>query len=373
MAESGELELRFREHDHTDEPPNIEAFARPGFSAPNLPLQKRPEQIAVWGGRRALQPDASLKIFFRYAGHGVPKIESPLGLPDVSNWSVRPTLFGYLATVPPAHRRPSRPSRAWIVAACLPLALASEAMAAPERDAPAVQRPDKAVSVPDPFDASGEPGADPFVEPGTDSSVEGEAADAEPMPASAPERESTEDAKPVPPEAPAAGPVGPDRALVDAAWEGVDGFDVVLTLKGGREMRGRVGAVQHETFTLIQADTGMVLVLPKSGVVSLRVRVPPAPPDKTGIGLIVGGSIFTSVGSPVFLSGLVLLGICPSCTSLHLPLLLVGAGALGAGIPMLMRGAKQRRVYNEAVRERALSPMISRSSHGWTGGVRFRF
>jgi hypothetical protein len=367
MAESGELELRFREHDHTDEPPNIEAFARPSARIPKALLQAHPEPIGVWGGRR-LPPRAPLKIFFRYAGYGVPKIGAGSGLPDRSSWSVRPTLFGYLATVT-ERREPSRPSRAWIVAACLPLALGGEAMAAPEREPPPVQRAEKGVSVPDPSGPDVEPANDASVDPFDHASD----ADAEPMPASAAERESTQDAKPVPREAPAASPFGPDRALVDAAWEGVDGFAVVLMLKGGREMRGLVGAVQRDTFTLIEAGTGTVLVLPKSGVVSLRVHVPSPPPEKNGTGLIVGGSILGGVGSPIFLSGLVFLGVCPSCTSLHLPLLLIGAAGLGAGIPMLARGMKKRKLYNEAMRERALSPMVSRNPYGWTGGVSFRF
>ena len=181
-------------------------------------------------------------------------------------------------------------------------------------------------------------------------------------------------ATPPPPPVPtdSAGPLS-ERATLDAAWEGVDGFQVELELKGGRQMRGYVGAVQRETFTLIQAETGAVLVLPKSGVASLRAYVPPPVPTKSGTGLLVGGGIFTGTGAPVFVAGVSILGLCPSCTSIHLPLLLVGGAALGAGIPMLVRGTKHRQAYQRAIQERSVSPMVMRTREGWTGGVRFRF
>jgi hypothetical protein len=131
--------------------------------------------------------------------------------------------------------------------------------------------------------------------------------------------------------------------------------------------------VQHDTFTLIQAETGHVLVLPKSGVVSLRVYMPPPLPSKRGTGMIVGGSIITTIGAPVFISGLVMLGIYPSGVAIHLPLLFIGAGALAGGIPMIVTGSRRRRAYNEALEERELAPVVIRTRHGWTGGLRFRF
>lgn len=164
-----------------------------------------------------------------------------------------------------------------------------------------------------------------------------------------------------------------DPATVDAAWEGVDGFDVELELKGGVSMRGRVGAVQRDTFTLIQEETGHVLVLPKSGVLSLRVHMPPPVPAQRGNGLIAGGIVLTTIATPVFLTGLVFLGITPSSVALHLPMIMIGGGALAGGIPMIVTGARRRQAYVEAIQERGLLPVASVTRQGWTGGLRFRF
>jgi hypothetical protein len=69
----------------------------------------------------------------------------------------------------------------------------------------------------------------------------------------------------------------------------------------------------------------------------------------------------------------VMLGICPSCTYIHLPLLFIGGAALAGGIPMIVSGARRRSAYLEAVQERELSPIVMTTRHGWTGGIRFRF
>jgi hypothetical protein len=75
----------------------------------------------------------------------------------------------------------------------------------------------------------------------------------------------------------------------------------------------------------------------------------------------------------VFLSGIVILAVCPSCATVHLPLLIIGAGTLGGGIPMLIGGSRRQSAYRKAVEERALSPVVMKTPGGWTGGLRFRF
>lgn len=261
------------------------------------------------------------------------------------------------ATVP-TPRSGSLRSRAaaWSVAVGLSIVLPGEVMAAPRPELPPVQ-------VPDP---ERDPGSEAAPEPASETEPEEDpAATYDPsetppvsLPAPAPALDS---------------PSSVDQATIDAAWEGVDGFDVELELKGGGSMRGHVGAVQADTFTLIQAKTGAVLVLPKSSVVSLRVRTPPPLPTNNGGGALAGGAVLTTLGAPVFITGVTFLAVCSSCTALHVPMLLLGGGALGGGIPLLVRGARQRRAYNDAMQERALAPVVFRTPHGWTGGIRFRF
>lgn len=357
-----ELRLRFRDHDGVDGPPDVEAFLRRTGPVSIEPRDEPDEPIGVLASGERLDPEAPLVVFFRRVDYVIPApgVIDPHALPELSSWSLRPTVFGWLATVP-SPRSPSLRARAaaWIVAACLPIVVPAEVMAAPRPELPPVQ-------VPDPergpgSEAASEP--EPASEAGPDEvpSATYDPSDTPPvsLPAPAPALDS--------------GASDVDQATIDAAWEGVDGFDVELELKGGGSMRGRVGAVQADTFTLIQSKTGAVLVLPKSSVVSLRVRTPPPPPASNGGGALAGGGVLTALGTPVFITGVTFLAICPSCTPIHVPMLLLGAGALGGGIPLLVRGARQRRAYNEAMHERALSPVVFRTPHGWTGGIRFRF
>ena len=375
------LRLRTTGHAEHGQAPPVDAFCGPGRRAGT--------QDAAVIGRGQAERD-SVVVFFRHAAFGIP----PLSLtavaetePDFESWRLRPTVFGYLAEVPRTGvRAPSRARVAWVVAAGLSLVapVHAQAMVAP---AP-VQRPKTVVpnapketeeGKPDPSETATEDPADPVTEdPATDGG------DDEPTPPTLPEatedtdgtdepEASAEAPPPAPNTANMADPFGLDATTRDAAWQGVDGFDVVVVLKGGSKVRGRVGAVQRETFTLIEHETGIIRVLPKSGVRALRVWTPPPVPVNNGTGLLVGGGILTGIGTPVFVSGVAFLAVCPSCIGLHLTLLVLGGGALAGGIPMLVKGTRQRRAYREAVEKRNLMPVVSRSRYAWTGGVRFRF
>jgi hypothetical protein len=173
----------------------------------------------------------------------------------------------------------------------------------------------------------------------------------------------------------------PEQASLDAAWQGVEGYDVKIVLDDGTAYTGRVSALQKNTFTLIDYDGGIVRVIPKATVRDLRVRIPgetiyPPPdlPEQTGSGLIAGGVLLTVLGAPVFLSGLVIFAIEPSATGLTLPLLLTGGAGLGSGIPMLVVGSRRRRAYQRALNERNRpTPTLGFTRHGWTAGVSLRF
>ncbi|HET6582547.1 MAG TPA: hypothetical protein VFG69_03850 [Nannocystaceae bacterium] len=368
-ANAGVLQLRFRGHEVACAPPEVAAFCRPPPTSA-AEVHARPHEVAVLGGREPLAPRTPLVIFFQHADFGIPPIGSDARdePPDVSSWTVSATVFGWLASVPYERRTLGRSRATWVIAACLPLALVSEAVAAPVEKG-AIQRPKKSqVVTPAPVDETPptEPSsdvADPFTSPVPPD-------DTSEVPAPGDDEAVAPAEPPVPPKPV---PADSDVAILDAAWEGVDGFDVELKLKGGRRLRGRVGAVQQETFTLIESGSGAVLVLPKSGVVSLRARMPPKLPTKTGGGLLAGGIVLTSIAGPVFISGIAFVAICPSCTYIHLPLLIIGAGLLAGGIPMTVLGARRRMAYRKILDQHALSPVVSRTPHGWTGGLRLRF
>ena len=359
------LHLRFRGWDDADQALDVAAFgAGPRRSDETL---ARPEDVGVQPGTRPLPPRPSLLIFFQHPAFAIPAPGCERdGTLDLSSWSVRATTFGWLACVPPRQTQRPHSRAAWVVAACLPLALAGEVNAATSGDGPpGVQRPSKPrdVPVPQAVEATTEPVPEPEPEP----------AAAQPPLFDEPDVQDGSVTSPSVDVRRRAMQAGPDPAIVDAAWEGVDGFDVELRLKGGVKLTGRVGAVQADTFTLIQAHSGSVLVLPKSGVVSLNVRTPKPIPSRTGNGLIAGGVVLTTIAAPVFITGAVFLGVCPSCTYLHLPMLLVGAGALGGAIPMMIRGGRLRRARLEAVEGRQFSAVFAPTRSGWSGGLRFRF
>ena len=358
VLEPAALHLRFRDDAATSEPlapPDVDAFLRSSTPAAGPPPRSR-EELGALPGTRPADPDGPLVIFFQHPEFGIPAPGYDHSLPDLECWSVRPTTFGWIASVPPPTRGPRRAAQ--VLAGCLALALPTRADAlvqAPWTIPPPVQAPAGQTSAaraptPQPPEPTAAAAPDPAAAP-----------EANPAPAPAP---------PPPPQAP--GPFG--SAVTDAAWEGVDGFDVVVELKGGKRLRGRVGAIQADTFTLIDSTDGQILVIPKNGVSSLRAYVPPPIPTKTGTGMIIGGSVLTALGVPIFITGIAFVAICPSCVYLHLPMLVIGGGGLGGGIPMLSKGIQRRTAFQKALQEHRVTPMVSRTPYGgWHGGLQIRF
>jgi len=370
VIEPAALHLRFRD-DATSEPlapPDVGAFL-PSRAAAAAPPPR--EELGVLPGTRPADPDCPLVIFLQHPEFGIPAPGYDHSLPDLECWNVRPTTFGWIATVPPPTRGPRRAVQ--VLAGCLALALpipADALVQAPVTSpspvqAPASQTaPARTPATQTPASQTASPRA-PASQPATEPT-----ATAEPEPA------ATAEPEPEPAVTPPA-PRGPDptgSAVTDAAWEGVDGFDVVAELKGGKVLRGRVGAVQAETFTLIDSSDGQILVIPKSGVSSLRAYVPPPIPSKNGTGMIIGGSVLTALGVPVFITGIAFVAICPSCVYLHLPMLVVGGGSLGGGIPLITKGIQRRTAFQKALQEHRVTPMVSRTPYGgWQGGLQVRF
>ncbi|MBK6919552.1 MAG: hypothetical protein IPH07_19315 [Deltaproteobacteria bacterium] len=355
MTSAPSLSLRLRARVSTAGEPDIAAFCgRPRAAEPCVVI--RPADAAG---------PASVSLFVATVAASIPAPDRAPAPPPIDAWHVRAHVHGHLAHVQlhGGGRRVARRRRApWLVAACLPLSLAAEAIAAP---AAGVQRP-KLPASPTLPEAS-EAAATPTV-PTTDAAIASDAPSDVPADGEDPVgvAEAPTDATPVPAPAPAS-------SVVDAAWEGVDGFDVDVQLVGGGRKRGIVGAVQHETFTLIEHDTGEVFVMRKDAIAGLRVHRPKPVPTATGGGLIAGGVVLDVLGAPLFISGVVLLGVCPSCVGLYLPLTIVGAASLGAGIPITIRGARQRRKYLRAMQEHGLAFGVAPTREGWSAGLRVRF
>lgn len=371
MAVDGDragLSLRFGAHGVDCRPADVEAFRGVGCKPGAQVRAPVVHEIGVLGATREPRGDALL--FVQHVAYGIPTHDDADTTPALTDWCMRPALFGYVASIAP--RRSAAPRRvAWVAAACLPLMWPVEASAAPDPTPDSspvrVQRPTpKRAVVPE----LPEPVGDAQPEPDAGTDTDPDPVDESP---SADASDDVADPEPPAPPNPFEGPSMSDRAAQDAAWQGVDGEQVVLELKGGKRMRGRVGAVQRDTFTLIERGTGVVIVLPKSGVRSLRVYAPAPIPDDRGSGLLIGGGVLTAVATPVFATGLAFLAVCPSCTGLNVSLLVVGGGGLAAGIPMIVVGSRRRRAYRKALREHQVSASFGRTRLGWSGGLRFRF
>lgn len=364
VTEPDALHLRFRDAAIEPHEPPLAAFAGPAAA-------RVEDECGVLPGARPHDPDGPIVVFLQQHEFAIPT-PGDAGAPDLESWSVRPTTFGYFAEVAPrpAATRHAGPRRAaQVFAGCLALTLtvSTDALA----DAPAAARPPAAASTPAPAPtraASAAPASETRPSPTTpELPPDSPPATTPPTPPTT-TPPTSETARPPPPK------ILDTRALAEAAWEGIDGFVVVLELKGGRIMRGRVGAVQAETFTFIDGEDGRILVIPKSGVSSLRAYVPPPIPSQTGGGLIAGGSVLTALGVPVFITGIAFVAICPSCVYLHLPMLFVGGGAMGGGIPMISKGIQRRTAFEKAIQEHRVTPVVQRTQfHGWTGGLQFRF
>jgi hypothetical protein len=376
--EQGALHLRFRDDaatSHAFDPPAVEAFLRAG---PEPAGPRLDGGVGVVPGAGPIDPDGPIVVFMQHPEFGIPAPGHDHTLPDLATWSVRPTTFGYIATVAPPTRGASPRRAAQILAGCLAFTVPAATSAAPAipapagtASAPATARPSTPAPAPAKAPATA-PANQPAPAPAPASPTPAPPTVAEPPPPgpATATKEWTPDAMPAPPPP----RIQVSTAVSDAAWEGVDGIVVIVELKGGKVLRGRVGAVQAETFTLIDATDGQILVVPKSGVTSLRAHVPPPIPTQTGTGLIAGGSILLALGVPVFITGITFVAICPSCTYLHLPMLIVGGGALGGGIPMISRGIQRRNAFQRAMIEQQVAPIVTRTPYnGWVGGLQFRF
>src|SRR5262245_15327830 len=120
-SDSLALQLRFREHEHSLEPPDVDAFRCTPVSPALARPAGRDEEVGVLAGAsRPLRPSSPIVVFFQHAGYGIPAIAGA-ELPDVACFRMQPALSGYLARVPRGRSRALGSRAAWVVAACLPL------------------------------------------------------------------------------------------------------------------------------------------------------------------------------------------------------------------------------------------------------------
>ena len=352
LADLADLDLCFGAPLIPSDPPPIGAFAHPLRAAPGAAEPLGDDDLALLHsaalaeGSLPLGPaDDRVRL--------VPLLDlalAPIPLPEpeasaapvvVADWALDTEVRGHLALI--------RRRGLSIVAVALPLLVPGLAAAAP---APELQRPSAAASTaPAPREAPEDAPLEPAA-PAADEWVEPAAA-------------------PAPAEAPA-------RSVPDVFWRAMKGQEVVLVLGRGDRRRGRLITSDADSILFVDyADDGRLRVLPKDSVLELRGAPPRTaallgPPE--GGGRIAGGAVMTAVGAPLLITGLVFLGACPSCISVSLPTFVPGALLVGLGIPLIVKGARMRRAWNEKARALArVTPGLVATPRGWAGGLTVRF
>lgn len=158
------------------------------------------------------------------------------------------------------------------------------------------------------------------------------------------------------------------RLTDESLWTALQGDTVILILRDGGEAHGTVVAQSTHAIQFARERDGLVVGVPKSDVVNVRVipRTEPPPKKRPDRGLIGGGAFLLTFGGAATLSGATMLAVYPEYTFIHLPLLLPGLVMLGSGAAMVAvakrKCAPDKRRDNRTARLR-LSP---------TGGVGHR-
>jgi hypothetical protein len=127
----------------------------------------------------------------------------------------------------------------------------------------------------------------------------------------------------------------------------------VLVMRDGSEKKGLIRRAGVDHLAVVDNDSGEIEIVAIRNVVDARFLGSEDLPEQSGIGLLVGGSILASIGTPVFVSGIAFSIVLSEEPAVYAPMLLIGGAALGAGIAMVVQGARRRRAYNKAVEGRA--------------------
>lgn len=367
------LDLRARPRELPDAPPAIADFARPlrPFAPPRDDLDH--DRLLLHSAALA---DGALMLPAAARPRLIPLFDlataAPIPTPDpeaaaprpaplpLDDWALQPAVRGHIALDWPSASAGAR--RLAVAAVTLPFFAGPAAHAA--EPAPAVQRPTAA------------PAVAPAIAP---------AARAEPedMPQEAAEPPPPSPTSAPPPPAPSDGLVRGEGSIPAVFWQAMKGQEVVLLLASGRRP-GRLVAVDADSILFVDyLDDGKLRVVPKDRVLELRGAIgtagrPALTADLAGVptgnARLGWGIAMTVAGSPLLLTGVVIGLIAPSATSITLPTFLPGAILLGAGIPLIVSGTRQRRAYQRRLLGLArLTPGFSATRRGWSGGLTLRF
>lgn len=362
-----EIPLRATERQFSLDLPDVEAFA--GTPAALLREQEAGHddvtplaELAAAGVRaartRVISPRRARPVFISTRTTPIPLISAPAPAVPARDFCLGGPITGHYAWLPERAPR-GRRAAALVLAVSIPFGLPEQVLAAPSKPAPAapVQKP----TVTAPAEVPAPPPPAPVAEPAP--------------PAPAPEA-----AAPTPP--PQGPPPAPQGPPIGTILEAMKGQEAILYVRSASPISGRVVGVDGDFVAMVDYNRGgRIALVPKSEITEIRGRVKPRPgamPDMPdGTGALAGGGILVALGSPLMISGLVFVGIIPSSPVIYLPQVIPAAILLGAGIPLLLRGSRQRREFNAALYGSTLGRVTPTFTPvrggGWAGGLTLRF
>jgi hypothetical protein len=168
-------------------------------------------------------------------------------------------------------------------------------------------------------------------------------------------------------------------------WDGLRDRVVRLQLGKRGELVGTVVAQDATSLAIARTPDGTVVSVPKSEIVGVQMQAAagsgkPVTQRRLDSGRrqFAGAVALLSVGVPFGLSGTVMLGFCPGCLYIHLPLLLPGIGMIIGG-SIAMKRAKQKNAAFRAewgiplAKRMQLAPTLSLGRGGGELGFAMRF
>lgn len=180
----------------------------------------------------------------------------------------------------------------------------------------------------------------------------------------------------------------------DAIWEALEGARVEITLSDGLKASGRLLTQAAEEVAMVQ-DNGNVLVLPKHLVLGIRVLASaeelalqrakelksltePTPEEdrepRSGLPTAIVGTSLTGTGAFLLSALGVAQAIDSSAVYYGAPVLFIGPGLLGPGIPLMVGGFVAEGKRKAWLLEKELSvAALPNEQGGWTGNVSFRW
>ncbi|MFV8752169.1 hypothetical protein ACNOYE_16600 [Nannocystaceae bacterium ST9] len=186
--------------------------------------------------------------------------------------------------------------------------------------------------------------------------------------------------------APVSQPSPPPETTPLVVWDALTDHRVVLTMTDGLVLRVTVLRLSEGVVVCARELDGLVVLVDPAKVASVRVEeLPgaPAPKPQTGQGMIVFGTIATTIGGALGLATLVVGAVCIDaydgypCPYATLPLGVASVVNLAVGIPFLVTGLRKRKQYRAKMQEAGapvVSPFLTPSrGGGLMGGFGVRF